>query len=220
VALVEQLNREHARHIVTLEDPIEFEYRSQRSLVHQRELGVHVDSFETGLRAALREAPDVILVGEMRDRATIAAAITAAETGHLVLSSLHAASAPMAVDRVIDAFPEHQQRQVRTQLAGTLRAVLTQHLVPSAQSPGGRVPAIDLMMNTSAVAAHIRDGKNHQLASAIQTGRDEGMIPLDRSLAELVEARAVAYEAALALTSDGGLQLRELLGTGAARPRR
>jgi twitching motility protein PilT len=220
VALVEQLNREHARHIVTLEDPIEFEYQSQRSLVHQRELGVHVDSFETGLRAALRESPDVILLGEMRDRATIAAAITAAETGHLVLSSLHAASAPMAVDRVIDAFPEHQQKQIRAQLAGILRAVLTQHLVPSPSSAGGRVPAIDLMMNTSAVAALIREGKNHQLASAIQTGRDEGMIPLDRSLAELVEARVVAYEAAMALTTDGGLQLRELLGSGAVKPRR
>jgi twitching motility protein PilT len=221
VALVEQLNREHARHIVTLEDPIEFEYQSQRSLVHQRELGVHVDSFETGLRAALRESPDVILLGEMRDRATIAAAITAAETGHLVLSSLHAASAPMAIDRIVDAFPEHQQKQIRGQLAGTLRAVLTQHLLPAAAStPGGRIPAIDLMVNTSAVASLIREGKNHQLASAIQTGRDEGMIPLDRSLAELVEARAVGYEAALALTTDGGLQLKELLASGAVRARR
>jgi twitching motility protein PilT len=220
VALVEQLNRESARHIVTLEDPIEYEYRSQRSLVHQRELGVHIDSFETGLRAALREAPDVILLGEMRDRATIAAAMTAAETGHLVLSSLHAGSAAMAVDRIIDVFPEHQQRQMRAQLAGTLRAVLTQHLLP-ATTPGTPRPATQHSMSTVATAALIRDGKTHQLASAIQTGRDDGMIPLDRSLADLIEARAVAYETAVALTPDAGLQLRELLtAPPPARPRR
>jgi twitching motility protein PilT len=211
VALVEQLNREQPRHVLTIEDPIEYEYRSQLALVHQRELGTHVDSFEAGLRAALRESPDVILVGEMRDRPTIAAAMTAAETGHLVLSSLHAGSAAMAVDRVIDVFPEHQQRQVRGQLAGTLRAVVTQHLLPST-TRGGRVPAVELMICTPAVASLIRDGKTHQLASAIQTGRDDGMIPLDRSLADLVEAGAVALETAVAATLDGGLQLRELLG--------
>ncbi len=213
VALVEQLNREQPRHVLTIEDPIEYEYRSQLALVHQRELGTHVDSFEAGLRAALRESPDVILVGEMRDRATIAAAMTAAETGHLVLSSLHAGSAAMAVDRVIDVFPEHQQRQVRGTLAGTLRAVVTQHLLPST-TPGGRVPAVELMVATPAVASLIRDGKTHQLASAIQTGRDDGMIPLDRSLADLVDAGAVAFETAVAATLDGGLQLRELLGRG------
>jgi len=213
VALVEQLNREQPRHVLTIEDPIEYEYRSQLALVHQRELGTHVDSFEAGLRAALRESPDVILLGEMRDRATIGAAMTAAETGHLVLSSLHAGSAAMAVDRVIDVFPEHQQRQVRGTLAGTLRAVVTQHLLPTA-APGGRVPAIELMVATPAVASLIRDGKTHQLASAIQTGRDDGMIPLDRSLADLVEAGAVALETAAAATLDGGLQLRELLGRG------
>ncbi len=213
VALVEQLNREQPRHVLTIEDPIEYEYRSQLALVHQRELGTHVDSFEAGLRAALRESPDVILVGEMRDRATIAAAMTAAETGHLVLSSLHAGSAAMAVDRVIDVFPEHQQRQVRGTLAGTLRAVVTQHLLPSTTA-GVRVPAVELMVATAAVASLIRDGKTHQLASAIQTGRDDGMIPLDRSLADLVEAGAVALETAVAATLDGGLQLRELLGRG------
>jgi twitching motility protein PilT len=213
VALVEQLNRELPRHVITIEDPIEYEYRSQLALVHQRELGAHVDSFEAGLRAALRESPDVILVGEMRDRATIAAAITAAETGHLVLSSLHAGSAAMAVDRVIDVFPEHQQRQVRGQLAGTLRAVLTQHLLPST-SAGTRVPAIELMIVNAAIGSLIRDGKTHQLASAIQTGRDDGMIPLDRSLADLVEARAVEYDTAAAATLDGGQQLRELLSRG------
>ncbi|HKE13713.1 MAG TPA: PilT/PilU family type 4a pilus ATPase [Kofleriaceae bacterium] len=215
VALVEQLNRELPRHVLTIEDPIEYEYRSQLAIVHQRELGAHVDSFEAGLRAALRESPDVILLGEMRDRVTIAAAITAAETGHLVLSSLHAGSAAMAVERVIDVFPEHQQRQVRSQLAGTLRAVLTQHLLPST-SPGMRVPAVEVMIVTAAVGSLIRDGKTHQLASAIQTGRDDGMIPLDRSLADLVEAGMVAYETAAAATLDDGQQLRELLGRAGA----
>ncbi|HWM87461.1 MAG TPA: PilT/PilU family type 4a pilus ATPase [Kofleriaceae bacterium] len=212
VALVEQLNGELPGHIITIEDPIEFEYQPQLALVHQRELGTHVDSFEAGLRAALREAPDVILLGEMRDRPTISAALTAAETGHLVLSSLHAGSSAMAIERVIDSFPEHQQRQVRGQLAGTLRAVLTQHLLPA--QGGASLPAIELMIVNSAVASLIRDGKTHQLASAIQTGRDDGMIPLDRSLADLVEAGAVTVETAVAHTLDGGQQLRELLGGG------
>ncbi len=213
VALIEHLNRGTPRHVITLEDPIEYELQSRRALIHQRELGAHVDSFDAGLRAALREAPDVILVGEMRDRATISAALTAAETGHLVLSTLHAAGAAMAVERIVDVFPEHQQRQVRGQLAGVLRAILTQHLLP--RSGGGRVPAIELALATSAVTALIRDGKTHQIASAIQTGREDGMIPLDRSLAERVERRQVTIEAASAVTSDGGAQLRELL-----RPRR
>jgi twitching motility protein PilT len=209
VALVEHLNRTAARHVITLEDPIEFEHGPGRALVHQREVGAHIESFEAGLRAALREAPDVILVGEMRDRPTIAAALTAAETGHLVLSTLHAAGAAMAVERIVDAFPEHQQRQVRGQLAGTLRAILTQHLLPRAG--GGLVPAIELALGTPALAALVREGKTHQIATVIQTGRDEGMIPLDRSLAERVEKGKVTVEAATAVTSDAGAQLRVLL---------
>jgi twitching motility protein PilT len=210
VALIEHLNRSARRHVVTLEDPIEYTYQPALSLIHQRELGSHTDSFEAGLRAALREAPDVILVGEMRDRATIAAALTAAETGHLVLSTLHAAGAAMAVERVVDAFPEHQQRQVRGQLAGCLRAVLTQQLLPGS---GGRlVPVVELMLGTPATATLIRDGKTHQLASVIQTGRDDGMIALDRSLAERVEARQLSLETAVGATLDGGAQLRALLG--------
>ncbi|HKA89913.1 MAG TPA: PilT/PilU family type 4a pilus ATPase [Haliangiales bacterium] len=208
-ALIEHVNSTSARHVLTIEDPIEYEYAPARALVHQRELGAHLDTFESGLRAALREAPDIILVGEMRDRATIAAAITAAETGHLVLSTLHAGGAAMAVERIIDVFPEHQQRQVRGQLAGTLRAVLTQHLLPTAN--GERVPAVELLLATPATASHIREGKTHQLASTIQTGRDEGMIPLDRSLADLVDARLVAADVAAAVTLDGGVQLRQLL---------
>jgi twitching motility protein PilT len=218
IALVEQLNREAARHIVTLEDPIEYEYTPQRSFIHQRELGAHVDSFEAGLRAALREAPDVILVGEMRDRATIAAALTAAQTGHLVLSSLHAASAAMAVERVVDVFPDYQQRQVRSELATSLRAVLTQQLLPT--RGGERLPAIELCVVTAAVGALIRDDRTYQITSAIQTGREDGMIPLDRSLAELVASGRVELETAAAVTPDGGVQLRELLRAGASAPPR
>jgi twitching motility protein PilT len=182
VALIEELNRSVARHVITLEDPIEYAYRSQASLIHQREVGTHVESFESGLRAALRESPDVILLGEMRDRPTIAAALTAAETGHLVLSSLHAGDSSMAIERIVDAFPEHTQKQVRGQLAGSLRAVLVQRLLP--RTGGGRVPVHELMVVTPAVATMIREGKTHQLESAIQTGRDDGMVTMEKSISE------------------------------------
>jgi twitching motility protein PilT len=197
VALVEELNRTSSRHVITLEDPIEYEYAPRRALIHQREVGTHLESFAEGLRAALRESPDVILVGEMRDAETIAAALTAAETGHLVLSTLHAASAEMALDRIIDSFPEAQQRQVRVQLACVLRAVFTQFLLPCRTSPT-RVPAYELLLVNSAVSAMIREDKCHQIPSQIQTGRDSGMIPLDRVLAQLLRDRRI--EAAVART--------------------
>lgn len=186
-ALVEHLNRTRACHVITLEDPIEHVYTPQRALIHQREIGVQVGSFEDGLRAALRESPDVILVGEMRDHATVAAALTAAETGHLVLSTLHSADAVMAIDRMIDVFPAEQQRQVRVQLADVLRAVVTQVLLPSRRPPR-RVPAIERMHMSAAIAHSIRDEKTHQLRSQIQTGRAEGMSTLEQSLAGLVHA--------------------------------
>src|SRR5262249_57888015 len=134
-----------ARHVITLEDPIEYRYPRRRCLIHQREVGQHVDSFASGLRAALRESPDVSLVGEMRDRETIALALTAAETGHLVLSTIHSGSGPMAIDRIVDVFPEHMQGQIRLQLAGVLRAVVTHRLLPS-PNPPGRVPALEGMV--------------------------------------------------------------------------
>jgi twitching motility protein PilT len=183
--------------VITLEDPIEYLHTSQRSLVHQREIGVHVESFSQGLRAALRESPDVILVGEMRDLETISLALTAAETGHLVLSTLHSSTGAMAVDRIIDVFPEAQQAQVRTQLGTVLRAVVTQRLLPT-REPGERVPAVEVLRATYAVAAQIREGKTHQLATQIQLGQDEGMIPLERSLVELVRAGRITRETALA----------------------
>ncbi|MEZ4451470.1 MAG: PilT/PilU family type 4a pilus ATPase [Nannocystaceae bacterium] len=185
VALIDHLARSRSAHILTLEDPIEHVYVQGRSLVHQREVGVHVESFAAGLRAALRESPDVILVGEMRDHETISAALTAAETGHLVLSTLHSGDAVMAIDRIIDAFPAEQQRQVRVQLADVLRCVVTQVLLPSRRPPG-RVPAIERMNLTAAIAHTIRDEKTHQLRSLIQTGRAEGMLSLELSLAQLV----------------------------------
>ncbi|MEZ4384502.1 MAG: PilT/PilU family type 4a pilus ATPase [Nannocystaceae bacterium] len=187
VALVEHLNRTRACHVITLEDPIEHVYAPKRALIHQREVGVQVESFADGLRAALRESPDVILVGEMRDHATIAAALTAAETGHLVLSTLHSADAVMAIDRIIDVFPAEQQRQVRIQLADVLRAVVTQVLLPARRAPL-RVPAIERMYVTAAIAHSIREERTHQLRSLIQTGRAEGMLTLEQSMSGLVRA--------------------------------
>jgi twitching motility protein PilT len=196
-ALLETVNRTRARHVITLEDPIEFVYQPRRCLIHQREIGTHVESFATGLRAALRECPDIILVGEMRDRETVSLALTAAETGHLVLSTLHSGSAAMAIDRIIDIFPEHQQGQIRQQVAGALRAVLTQQLLQGA-SPGTRIPAIELLTGNYAVGALIRDGKTHQLPTQIQTGREDGMIPFEASLFDLLRAGRITREVALA----------------------
>lgn len=208
-AILERVNRERSGHILTLEDPIEFVYQPRRCLIHQREVGTHVSGFAAGLRAALRECPDIILVGEMRDRATAALALTAAETGHLVLSTLHSGSAAMAIDRIVDIFPEHQQGQIRQQLAGSLRAVLTQQLLAGAR-PGTRYPAIELLMVNYAVGALIREGKTHQLATQIQTGRDDGMITLEASLFELVRAGRITREAALAAAHDSPELLRRL----------
>lgn len=200
VALVGHLNRTRAAHVVSLEDPIEFQHTPDRCLVHQREIGVHAASFADGLRAALREAPDVIVVGELRDRETIGVALTAAETGHLVLGTVHAPGAAVAIDRLIDAFPEHQQRGARTQLAAVLRAVLTQHLLPARS--GGRVVAIERVPVTAAVAALIRKNELQMLGSHIQTGRDHGMIPLEKSLARLVRGGQVDPAIARALATD------------------
>jgi twitching motility protein PilT len=181
--------------------------------VHQRQLGVHVSSFSEGLRAALRESPDVILVGEMRDHATMAAALTAAETGHLVLSTLHAADAAMALDRIVDSFPEHQQTQVRYQLAGTLRAVVTQRLLPSRVLPQ-RVPAIELLRVNTAVATKIREGRGHQIQSEIQKGRADGMLSFEVTLAALVRRGLLAPEMAMAHSTNPVLMAEHLRGRG------
>jgi twitching motility protein PilT len=202
-ALIDLIDQRRAAHVITLEDPIEYRFTPQRGIVHQREVGRHVPSFAVGLRSALREAPDVILLGELRDRDTIAAALTAAETGHLVLATLHAPNAAGAIDRMIDAFPEAQQRQARWQLAAVLRTVITQYLLP--RRDGGRSPAIELVPITPAVANLMRKGDLQMLPSAIQTGRDAGMIPLERSLARLLETGAVAPPVVKSFAADHDL---------------
>jgi len=202
-ALVDLLDQRRPAHVITLEDPIEYRFHPRRCLIHQRELGTHIPTFAAGLRAALREAPDVILLGELRDRETIAAALTAAETGHLVLATLHAPSAAGAVDRVIDVFPENQQRQIRNQLAGSLRTIVTQYLLP--RRDGGRAAAVELVPVTHAVANIIRKGDLHTLPTAIQSGRDAGMIPLERSLAKLIDSGAVAPKVVQRIAADHDL---------------
>ena len=202
-ALVDQLDQRRAAHVITLEDPIEYRFEGRRCLFHQREVGTHVPSFAAGLKAALREAPDVILLGELRDRETISAALTAAETGHLVLATLHAPNAAGAIDRVIDAFPEAQQRQIRWQLAAVLRTVITQYLLP--RRDGGRAVAAEVVPATTAVANIIRKGDLHTLPTAIQSGREAGMIPLERSLARLVDAGIVAPQVVKRIAADHDL---------------
>jgi len=172
-SLVDCLNREQARHIITLEDPIEFVHHSQRSLIQQREVGAHTASFQHGLKAALREDPDVILLGELRDSETIRLALTAAETGHLVLATLHTRGATQAVDRLVDVFPAEEKNLVRTQLAGSLKAVLAQRLVPAKN--GGRIGLFEVLVATPAVVNLIREGKMHQLPGVLQTGAQAGM---------------------------------------------
>jgi twitching motility protein PilT len=195
-ALLEQVNRTRPCHIVTLEDPIEYLYPRRRAVVHQREVGRHVDSFASGLRAALRENPDIILLGEMRDPETIRLALTAAETGHLVLSTLHSGGAVMAVERIVDVFAEGEKLLVRAQLAGVLRQVVAQQLVPAAR--GGLLPALEIMAVTHAVAAQIREGRTHMLATQMEIGAEQGMIPMHRALADLARAGQITRAAALA----------------------
>ncbi len=195
VGMIEHLNRSHPRHVVTLEDPIEYVFAPARAVVHQRESGTLVSWFAVGLRAALREAPDVILLGELRDAETIAAALTAAETGHLVLATLHAGSTAGAIDRIVDAMPDAAQRQVRAQLGDVLRVVLGQRLLPS--RAGGRVPAVEILPVTPAVAHLIREGKAFQIPQVLDTGREQGMLPFARAVADLVRAGVVDRATAL-----------------------
>ncbi len=202
-ALIDALDQRRAAHVITLEDPIEYRFSPRRCLIHQRELGAHVPTFAAGLRAALREAPDVILLGELRDRETIAAALTAAETGHLVLATLHAPNAAGAIDRVIDAFPEGAQRQIRWQLAAVLRTVVTQYLLP--RRDGGRAVAAEVVPVTTAVANIMRKGDLHTLPTAIQSGREAGMVPLERALARLIDTGVVAPQVVKRIAADHDL---------------
>lgn len=191
-AIVDKINREKSLHILTIEDPIEFTHKSQRSVVVQREVHYDTFSFSAALRSALREDPDVVLLGEMRDLETISSAITIAETGHLVLATLHTNSAAQSVDRMIDVFPAHQQPQVRSQLSNILMAICAQRLVPAIG--GGRIAAAEIMVANSAIRSLIRDGKTHQIDSMIQTGASAGMQTMDTTLAKLVKAGKVSYQ--------------------------
>jgi twitching motility protein PilT len=203
-ALVHHLNRTRPVHVITLEDPIEFVHNRIRAVVRQREVGVHVESFAAGLRDALREDPDVILVGEMRDLETISLAITAAETGHLVLSTLHTTRAHAAVDRIIDVFPEGRQAQIRLQLADSLRAVVTQRLLPQLGGTG-RIAALEVLRVNHAVANHIREQRANQIPSVMQTHREQGMWVLERHLAALVRKELIDPEVAYAHCGDRDL---------------
>lgn len=193
-ALVNKINTERASHIITVEDPIEYTHVSKRSVIAQREVHYDTYSFSAALRSALREDPDVVLIGEMRDLETISAAITIAETGHLVFATLHTNSASQSIDRMIDVFPPHQQPQVRAQLGNILMAICSQRLIPALG--GGRVVAAEILIATPAVRNIIREGKNHQLEAVIQTGAEYGMQSMDKTLVNLIHGGMISYDEA------------------------
>lgn len=197
-AMIQRINETRPVHVITIEDPIEYIYPHQKSLIDQREMHLDTYSWEVALRSALREDPDVVMIGEMRDYETIAAAITIAETGHLVFATLHTNSASQTVDRIIDAFPEAQQQQVRVQLSSIMEGVISQRLIPSLK--GELVPAIEIMLPSAAVRSVIREGKTHQLDNVISTSFDQGMISLERALAQLVNDGKIDPEVAKAHT--------------------
>ena len=215
-SMIDIINRDRDCHIITIEDPIEFYHYSKKSIVTQREVGVDVPSFAEAIRRALRQDPDVILVGEMRDLETIGAAITAAETGHLVFGTLHTTGAASTVDRIIDSFPTNQQEQVRTQLSMSLVSVISQVLLPRADKGGkGRVAAFEIMMSTPSIRSRIRDNKTFQINSDIQTGAKFGMVSLDTSLLNLYMAGKISYEDLVTKAQDPETtvqKLREMQG--------
>jgi twitching motility protein PilT len=192
--IINEINKDKACHIVTIEDPIEYTYPKAKALVSQRELRSDTYSWKASLKAVLREDPDVVLIGEMRDYDTIASALTIAETGHLVFSTLHTNSSAQTIDRIIDVFPEHQQNQIRQQLAMTLSAVVCQRLVPCLE--GGRIPALEVLVTTPAVRTSIREGKTHLIDNIILTSKDIGMVKLEEYFAELVSTGKVSLEVA------------------------
>ncbi len=200
-AVINKANENLTEHIITLEDPIEYIHKHKKSLVNQRELGMDTLSFDNALRAALREDPDIILVGEMRDPETIQIAITAAETGHLVFSTLHTIGAAATIDRIVDVFPPHQQQQIKTQVAMVIEGVISQQLVPTADGKG-RVAAFEVMLATPAIRSLIREGKTHQIQSTVQTSRNVGMITMDDSLLDLYKNGVITRENALIYAQD------------------
>jgi len=211
-AMIEHMNHRFERHIITLEDPIEFLFTHDRCVIEQREIGQDSPSFIDALRYVVRQKPDVILVGEMRDRETIATALTASETGHLVLGTLHTSSAAQTIERIIDVFQPEHQPQIRVQLANTLRAVVCQVLLGRDDRPG-MVPALEILISTPAIRRTIRDGETHLIPGMIETGQKFGMCMLDRSLADLVAARVISGPSALSKAADPE-KLERLLAAG------
>ncbi|MCK5081994.1 MAG: type IV pilus twitching motility protein PilT [Candidatus Omnitrophica bacterium] len=199
--LIDQINKDRKSHIITMEDPIEYLFEDRSCIVSQREIGSHSASFANALKYALRQDPDIVLVGEMRDLETIGMALTMAETGHLVFATLHTTDAAQTVDRIIDVFPAFQQQQVRMQLSGALRAVISQELIANIEGTG-RVAAREVMIVNSAIANLIREGQTHQIYSAIQTGKSVGMQSMDNSLADLCRDGLITYEAAEAKSGN------------------
>ncbi|HUD81419.1 MAG TPA: type IV pilus twitching motility protein PilT [Patescibacteria group bacterium] len=203
-AMVHKINLEQGKHIITIEDPIEYTHKSKKSIVIQREVHYDTYSFSAALRSALREDPDVVLIGEMRDLETIASAITIAETGHLVLATLHTNSAAQSIDRMIDVFPPHQQAQIRAQLGNILMAICSQRLIPAIG--GGRIAATEILISTPAVRNIIREGKSHQLEAVIQTGSEYGMQSMDKTLVALIKNGSITYDDA----KDYAVDIEEL----------
>lgn len=207
--LIDRINRNRACHIITLEDPIEYLHRNQKSIVSQREIAVDTSDYLSALRACLRQAPDVIQLGEMRDLEAIRTAMTAAETGHLLLATLHTHGAVNTIDRIIDTFPADQQEQIRIQLSSVLRTVVSQQLLPDVD--GGQVPAFELLHLTGAVRSMIRDCKNHQIPAAIASGANDGMISMDQSILALYQAGRITRQTALDY-ADNPEQMRRRIG--------
>jgi twitching motility protein PilT len=199
-AMINRINESRAEHILTIEDPVEYLFTPNRSLIHQREVYIDAPDFHTALQSAFREDVDVIMVGEMRDYETISSAVTAAETGHLVFSTLHTNNAAQTIDRIIDMFPSEQQSQVRVQLAGSLVGIFSQRLIPRVS--GGLIPAYELLINNNAISTLIRDVRTHEISAVIQTSSQEGMIDMDRCLAELVHRGEVTVEHAYEHSMD------------------
>ena len=200
-SMIHTINQERGEHIITIEDPIEYKFSEDKSIIEQRELGKDTISFDSALKHALRQDPDVIMVGEMRDLDTISAALTAAETGHVVLSTLHTRTAPETVERIVDVFPAHQQKQILIQLASSLRAVISQKLIP--KIGGGRVAAYEVLINNVAVANLIRTNKTSQIQSSIQTGVKDGMITMNKSIEKLVKDKKIDALTAKRYTRSG-----------------
>ncbi len=208
-ALIDLINHTRSDHIVTIEDPIEYLFTQDRCIIDQREVGFDTDGFHRALRSSFRQDPDVIMVGEMRDLETISTALSAAETGHLVFATLHTNNAAQTIDRIIDTFPPAAQSQIRAQLAATLVGIVSQRLIPRVD--GGRIPAIEVLFANSAIRSLIREGKIYQINSVLDTSAEEGMIPLNRSLADLVHKGEISLENAELYSLDPG-ELRLLLG--------